>query len=239
MQIQCECGAFRAQLQNFPRNTPGRLACYCDDCQTFAHRLNRADLLDAAGGTEVIPVYPAEIQILAGREVLKCLRLSPDGLYRWYVSCCNTPVANVRPRFPWVGMVHRVFTVQDAGYLERTFGAIRSRIMGRYARGTPPSGTAEKIDFKGFVTVLPFQTVVSAWRRAGCPLWSVSDPCSRLPTLRSDLRLFGHLKHVIDFERQRRWVGGHRAARRGRRGSRHICVDVLAARPFPLHSIEC
>jgi hypothetical protein len=49
-----------------------------------------------------------------------------------------------------------VFTVQDAGYLERTFGAIRSRIMGRYARGTPPSGTAEKIDFKGFMTVLPF-----------------------------------------------------------------------------------
>jgi hypothetical protein len=53
-------------------------------------------------------------------------------------------------------MVHRVFTVQDEGYLERTLGAIKSRIMGRYARGTPPSGTAEKIDFKGFMTVLPF-----------------------------------------------------------------------------------
>jgi hypothetical protein len=53
-------------------------------------------------------------------------------------------------------MVHRVFTVEDSGYLERTFGAVRSRIMGRYARGTPPSGTAEKLDFKGFRTVLPF-----------------------------------------------------------------------------------
>jgi hypothetical protein len=102
MQIQCECGAFRAQLLNFPRNTPGRLACYCDDCQTFAHHLNRVDLLDGAGGTEVIPVYPAEIQIDAGREVLKCLRLSSGGLYRWYASCCDTPVANVRPGFPWV-----------------------------------------------------------------------------------------------------------------------------------------
>jgi hypothetical protein len=156
MQIQCECGAFRAQLLSFPRNTPGRLACYCDDCQTFAHHLNRADLLDGAGGTEVIPVYPAEIQIDAGREVLKCLRLSPDGLYRWYASCCNTPVANVRPGFPWVGLVHRLFTVKDPSYLDRTFGPIKSRIMGRYARGTPPSGTAEKIDFKGFITVMPF-----------------------------------------------------------------------------------
>jgi hypothetical protein len=156
MQIQCECGAFRAQLRNFPHNTPGRLACYCDDCQTFAHHLNRADLLDGAGGTEVIPVYPAEIQIDAGLEVLKCLRLSPGGLYRWYANCCSTPVANVRPGFPWVGLVHRVFTVKDPSYLDRTFGVIKSRIMGRYARGTPPSGTAEKIDFKGFVTVMPF-----------------------------------------------------------------------------------
>lgn len=156
MEIQCECGAFRAQLRNFPRNTPGRLACYCDDCQTFAHHLNRTDLLDSAGGTEVIPVYPAEVEILAGREVLKCLRLSPDGLYRWYAGCCNTPVATVRPNFPWVGMVHRVFTVKDPGYLERTLGAVRSRIMGRYARGTAPSGTAAKIDFKGFMLVLPF-----------------------------------------------------------------------------------
>lgn len=156
MQIQCECGAFRAQLRNFPNNTPGRLACYCDDCQTFAHQLNRADLLDDAGGTEIVPVYPADLQIVAGREVLKCLRLSPGGLYRWYAGCCNTPVANTKPGFPWVGLVHRVFTVKDAGYLERTFGAIKSRIMGRYARGTPPGGTAQKMDFKGFMTVLPF-----------------------------------------------------------------------------------
>jgi len=156
MEIQCECGAFRAQLQNFPRNTPGRLACYCDDCQIFAHRLNRADLLDSAGGTEVVPVYPAEIKIVAGRDVLKCLRLSPKGLYRWYAGCCNTPITNVSPGFPWAGLVHRVFTVKDPGYLERTFGAVRSRIMGRYARGTPPAGTAQKIDVKGFVTVLPF-----------------------------------------------------------------------------------
>lgn len=156
MQIQCECGQFRAQLANFPSNTPGRLACYCDDCQTFLHYLNRADLLDSSGGTEVIPVYPAEIKIIAGRDVMKCLRLSPDGLHRWYASCCNMPVTNTRPGFPWMGTVHRVFTVQDPGYLERTLGPIKSRIMGRFAQGTPPSGTAAKIDFKGFMTVLPF-----------------------------------------------------------------------------------
>lgn len=156
MQIQCECGKFRAQLERFPRNTPGRLACYCDDCQTYLHHLKRTDLLDAAGGTEVVPVYPAELEIPQGREVLKCLRLSPKGLPRWYAGCCNTPIGASRPGFPWLGLVHRVYSVADPGYLERTLGPVKSRIMGQFARGTPPSGTAAKIDFKGFMTVLPF-----------------------------------------------------------------------------------
>ncbi|HEX7013356.1 MAG TPA: DUF6151 family protein [Steroidobacteraceae bacterium] len=156
MEIQCECGTFRARIDNFPGGTPGRLVCYCDDCQVFAHHLNRADLLDSAGGTEVVPVYPAQIEIVAGREALKCLRLSPKGLHRWYAGCCNTPVANANPGFPWVGIVHRVFTVKDSGYLERTLGGVRSRIMGRFARATPPGRTAEKIDFNAFRIVLPF-----------------------------------------------------------------------------------
>ncbi|HEX7113879.1 MAG TPA: DUF6151 family protein, partial [Steroidobacter sp.] len=156
MEIRCECGAFRAQLEPFPKGTPGRFVCYCDDCQVFAHYLNREDLLDSAGGTEVIPVYPAQIEIVAGREALKCLRLSPKGLHRWYASCCNTPIANANPGLPWVGIAHRAFTVKDPGYLERTFGDVRSRVMGRFARGTPPSGTAEKVGFRGFMMALPF-----------------------------------------------------------------------------------
>lgn len=156
MQIQCECGKFRAQLEKFPDNTPGRLVCYCDDCQTYLHHLNRPDLLDPAGGTEVIPAYPSEITILEGREVLRCLRLSPQGLYRWYTGCCNTPVANTRPGFPWVGILHRVYCVNDSHSLEKTFGPIKSRIEGRFAKGSLPSGTAAGIDFKGFITVLPF-----------------------------------------------------------------------------------
>jgi hypothetical protein len=103
-----------------------------------------------------VPVYPAELKILAGREVLKCLRLSPKGLYRWYAGCCNTPVANTRPGFPWLGIVHRAYSVKDPGYLEKTFGPIKSRIQGRFAKGTPPSGTASNIDLNGFIAVLPF-----------------------------------------------------------------------------------
>lgn len=102
MNIGCECGKFRAELEKFPGNTPGRLVCYCDDCQTYMHYLKRTDLLDSAGGTEIIPIYPSEMKILQGREVLKCIRLSPKGLHRWTTTCCNTPIGNIQPGFPWI-----------------------------------------------------------------------------------------------------------------------------------------
>ncbi len=154
--IQCECGKFQAELTHFPEHSPGRLACYCDDCQTYLHALGREDLLDSAGGTEVIPVYPADCKILSGQEVLKCNRLSPNGLYRWSTTCCNTPIANTRPGLPWLGIIYRAYTAKDPRVLENTFGPVRSAIMGRFARGTPPPYVSSRIGFKDMLTVLPF-----------------------------------------------------------------------------------
>lgn len=156
MNIQCECGTFRARLKAFPGNTPGRLVCYCDDCQAYLRHLSRADLLDAQGGTEVMPVYPADVEILSGREQLQCIRLSPQGVFRFSTTCCNTPVANTRPATPWVGLQRVVYTVGQAGLADQTLGPVRSRIMGRYAKGTAPAGTPDKFNLKAFLTVMPF-----------------------------------------------------------------------------------
>lgn len=158
MDIQCQCGAFRARLKDFPQSTPGRLVCYCDDCQTYARHLGRADLLDANGGTEVIPAYPADVEILQGREHLKVTRLSPKGLFRFSTTCCNTPVANLQPGAPWAGFLRVVYAPHpaQAQALDRTLGPVRSRIMGRFATGTPPAGTPGKINLKAMAAVLPF-----------------------------------------------------------------------------------
>ena len=157
MEIQCQCGAFRARLRSFPANTPGRLVCYCDDCQSYLRHLQRADLLDPNGGTEVIPVYPADVEVLQGREHLRCTRLSPNGIFRFSTSCCNTPIANTRPGHPWAGFLRCVYTAgSDAQALDRLLGPVRSRIMGRYAVGTPPAGTPKTFDLKALLTVMPF-----------------------------------------------------------------------------------
>lgn len=156
MQIQCNCGTFKADAVSLPRNTPGRLACYCDDCQKYLIFLKRTDLLDKAGGTEVVPVYPSEFKILSGQEQLRCIRLSDHGLFRWRVECCNTPICNSKVGFPWVGLFHQNFTVNDPDYLKRTFGRVRSRIMGKFAKGTPPEGTANTFELKSYMSVMPF-----------------------------------------------------------------------------------
>lgn len=155
MKIQCDCGAFKADLTAFPKNTPGRLACYCKDCQTFLHRLGRAELLDAYGGSEIIPVYPSEFTIISGEDKLRCNRLTQDGLYRWSTTCCNSPVANTKPNFPWIGILHSAYTASDPDSLTG-LGPIRSRIFGRDATGDPPFKISQKLDLKAALAVLPF-----------------------------------------------------------------------------------
>ena len=156
MEIQCECGQFRARLKAFPDSTPGRLVCYCDDCQAYLHYLKREDLLDVNGGTEVIPAYPSDVEIVSGLEHLKCTRLSPNGTLRFSTTCCNTPIVNTRAKAPWAGFLSGVYTKKDSQWLDKTLGPVRSRIMGAYAKGSPPAGTPARFNFKGMLTVMPF-----------------------------------------------------------------------------------
>ena len=160
MEIQCDCGSFRASLTGLPRNTPGRLACYCDDCQAFLRKINRPDLLDPYGGTEVIPAYPRETVLRTGAARLRCHRLSATGLYRWTAGCCNAPIGNTRPGFPWFGVFQSAYRAADPDNLTR-LGPVRSRIMGNFATGSPPFKIAHNIGPRDVLVVLPF--VLKGW----------------------------------------------------------------------------
>ena len=156
MEIQCDCGNFRAELTQFPKNTPGRFICYCDDCQAFLNYLKRFELLNESGGTEIIPAYPADIKIIAGQDVVKCVRLHSKGMFRYYTSCCQTPIANTDPVRPWVGFFRNMYTAKDSTVLDKELGPVKTSLMGKYAKGTPPVGTAQTFDFKAMITFMPF-----------------------------------------------------------------------------------
>lgn len=97
MKLACRCGQVEGRID--PRRVNARASCYCRDCRAFARWLGGVELLDAAGGTDILAMAPDGLQITRGSEKMACMSLGPRGLLRWYASCCRTPLGNV-PRDP-------------------------------------------------------------------------------------------------------------------------------------------
>jgi hypothetical protein len=137
-ELRCRCGEVRGRVSNASRDSVNRVVCYCDDCQAYLHYLGRADLLDPHGGTDIVQVAPASLRFARGAERIVGLRLTPKGLYRWYASCCKTPVGNtLGPAIPFVGIAATTLEKPDL------VGAPRGAILGRYAVGLPPEGSTK------------------------------------------------------------------------------------------------
>lgn len=145
VELQCRCGKIHGWLRDASPNTSNRAVCYCDDCQAFLHHLGRAELLDEHGGSDIVQVPPSMVSFDRGSEHVTALRLSPKGLYRWYASCCNTPLGNtVTPRVPFVGIVTELLQqAPSARPCDEVFGAPRGRIYGKFAVGEPPPGSVK------------------------------------------------------------------------------------------------
>ena len=105
IELRCRCGAVRGTVDDVDRTTVNHGTCYCTDCRAFALFLNRPDILNAKGGTDIVQTAPRRVRFTQGQDQLRCMRLSEKGLLRWYSACCNTPMGNMlSPRIPFVGL---------------------------------------------------------------------------------------------------------------------------------------
>jgi Family of unknown function (DUF6151) len=139
--LSCGCREVRGVVTNVSPHTVNRVICYCDDCQAFLHQLDRADLLDAQGGSDIVQIAPRSLSFVQGKERIIGLRLAAKGIYRWYASCCRMPVGNtLGPAIPFVGIVAQAFAT-EAQEPDQLFGPPIGRIFGKYAVGRPPEGS--------------------------------------------------------------------------------------------------
>jgi len=143
--LRCRCGHMRGVASEVSPSSGLRFVCYCKDCQAFARFLERADVLDAAGGTDIFQLPPTRVKLTAGTDALRCLSLS-NKVLRWYTGCCRTPIANTSagPRFPVIGVVHS-FMDHAAGGRSRdeALGPPLCRLYERSALGPlPPNAPA-------------------------------------------------------------------------------------------------
>lgn len=148
--LRCRCGRVTGIASDVAPSTGLRFVCYCKDCQTFARLLERSDVLDPAGGTDIFHMPAGRVKLTSGAEFLRCLRLS-DRVLRWYSDCCRTPIANTAtgPRFPIVAIIHCFMDHQaDGRSRDEVLGRPLCRIYERSATGPLPANAPPPPSFR-------------------------------------------------------------------------------------------
>jgi hypothetical protein len=187
VEVSCKCGNVHGVIRDASPNSANRVICYCDDCQAFAHHIERADLLDEHGGSDIVQFAPATLSFDRGTEHITGVRLNPKGLYRYYASCCKTPLGNtMTPSIPFIGIVYEALRAP----LDDAFGPVRARLQAQYAKGDPP-GSVKTVN-------LPFMArtlrLILGWKLRGRarphPFFKAktNEPIMALPVLSKDAR---------------------------------------------------
>jgi len=181
IELSCRCGSVRGRVSAAPADVINRAVCYCEDCQAFAHWLQRRDLLNAHGGSDIAQVAPAAVRFENGQDRIRCVRLTEKGLFRWYASCCNTPVGNtLKPAIPFVGILVHTFAGGPAA-ADTTLGPSRGTFRGERATGELPKqelGFPVGVILRALARVLMVRLRGRGWPnpffgREGQPLYAV------------------------------------------------------------------
>ena len=158
IELKCECGALQGNI-TLSTKLGRRIVCMCDDCQAYAHFLGRADqILDKNGGTDIFPVRPCDLHLTHGLQNLKCMRLSDQGMYRWYAGCCKTPIGNsmTSPKVPYIGLITKLIENTAGQSADAVAGPVHARVLGKFGIGPLPPGTSQKVSFKMIAGVIQF-----------------------------------------------------------------------------------
>ncbi|NND93191.1 MAG: hypothetical protein HKN42_20220 [Granulosicoccus sp.] len=167
LKLTCQCGSLKASVDLPAQQAPTRLVCFCEDCRACVRYLQQGSrILDSHGGIDLIQVSPAHFHITGGREHLGNLMLSSQGSYRWYASCCNTPICITphRVSMPYVGLLTR--NLRTGGKkLEQLIGPIRFGVgAGRLHPLPVPFPVSKGFGIRGTLGTL---RQIARWRMAG------------------------------------------------------------------------
>jgi hypothetical protein len=154
--LRCRCGRVRGLAKDVAPGAGFRFVCYCRDCQAFARFLERPDVLDAAGGTDILHLPTGHVKLTAGAGAVRCLRFS-ERVFRWYADCCKTPIANsAGPRFPVAGIIHSFMDHEaDGRSRDEALGAPLCRLFERSALAPLPPNAPPPPSFSLYALRLP------------------------------------------------------------------------------------
>ncbi|WP_253283427.1 MULTISPECIES: DUF6151 family protein [Ruegeria] len=103
--FSCSCGQLKGQISDRGVRLGTHVECFCHDCRAAQLYFGQPD--PAPGPVDIFQMAPDEIEITAGGQFLSAMKLSPNGMLRWYASCCNAPLATTpqTARLPFAGFI--------------------------------------------------------------------------------------------------------------------------------------
>jgi Family of unknown function (DUF6151) len=163
--LGCRCGRVRGVATHVAPHEGFRFVCYCGDCQAFARFLERPDVLDPSGGTDIFQMPVGRVKLTAGIDAVRCLKRS-GRVFRWYTECCRTPIGNTAgPRFPIIGLIHAFMRhdADDGVSRNEALGAPLCRIFAASATARLPADAPPPPSFGLFL--LRAKKLLSWWWR--------------------------------------------------------------------------
>jgi hypothetical protein len=136
--LQCDCGRIKGEVRHVAHANCNHLVCYCNDCQEFPRHLGKAgNVLNSWGGTEIVQIPQAWLDITEGADLMRCIRFGKKGIYRWYAGCCNAPIGNtLGPGWPFIGIIHSF--IRPKGELADAVGPSRGNVWVEFAAPGAP-----------------------------------------------------------------------------------------------------
>ena len=118
MPLRCHCGAVRGEMDT--ERAYARATCYCKDCRAFARFLGVPGVLDASGGTDIVPVAPAAVRIDIRDDGQRSERIREgNGItgMRERLAAHGVPVLDARPSELGPELVGQYLAWKKAGVL--------------------------------------------------------------------------------------------------------------------------
>jgi uncharacterized protein DUF6151 len=103
--FSCTCGQIQGHLDADVCRAATRTECFCRDCRAAELYFGQPD--PAPGAVDILQTTPDKITIAQGADKLGLFRLGPNGVLRWYATCCNAPLFNTlkSPKLPFAGIL--------------------------------------------------------------------------------------------------------------------------------------
>lgn len=160
--FSCRCGSLTGHLDPGAVRHGLRLTCHCNDCHAAERHHARAQgREEPARGVAYYQTHPDFVHFDTGTEHLAVMRLGPNGLMRWYASCCGTPICNTlaKPTLPFVGVCVNTLETPEALGKVKAEGFLPPRTPG----GQPRHRGAARLVYGVFSRMIT-SLVTGRWR---------------------------------------------------------------------------